>query len=231
MVPKIVSPFAWTGVLLSLWPDESNQHRYGSRIFLAGSLSLFCAAVSIAFVNDRLLLLLAVILPAYSAYGLLRIVPIEIRSESWKFPFRTLIFALIIAVLLRGSIPRVMNPVSSYDAKRILASDAVTKVLGSSKDKQSEVLSLSFDYYDMSSNLKTRYSLDWYGRGGMGKFSSLEKIHSEMKAIGRQYLLFDNSAPFNVVGLAENWPFSEDDIERYFEPVWKYEDAQLLRVR
>lgn len=231
LLPGIIWPFSLSGALLSLWPEKNDLGRYSSRILLAGSLAAFCAAVSIAFVNNRLLLMPAIILSVYSAHGLLRIVPADIKSDNWRLPLRIFVFALILAVLLRGAVSRVLNPVSDYDNKRILASSVIEKALGKSRQKQEDVLSLSFDYYDLGSRLKTRYSLDWYGREGMGKFTSVQKIHSEMKFRGRSYLLYDNSAPFNVAGLKANWPLPEDELNKYFELVWRHEDARLLRAR
>lgn len=226
---KIMAPFALSGIFLSLWVKDKSLVRHKSRILLLGSMCIYCIAVSIAFVNPRLLLLPSIVLSVYGAYGVMCAVPLTIQLDNWKFPLRLTSVALIFAILLRGGVPLVIKPLSDYDYKRALVSSAVNREAGANENTAAKVLSLSFDYYNLNSRLKRRYETKWFSE--VGKYSSLQKIHSEMRSNGFTFLLFDERAPVNVSGLDENWPFKEREILQYFEPIWEYEDARLLKTR
>jgi hypothetical protein len=177
----------------------------------------YTATICMAFPSTRLLLFTTVVLSMFAAFGLVAFVPHRLRlTFPHAVPIRTpCVVALTGWLVLAYTRPAVLHPLSEYDKTRIdvsrtLAQQGIRSV--------SEVLSFSFDYYDMTKPTKDRFALPWYATE-FRPYESVDDIARRMQRAGEQFLVFDDRAPRNVRGLKSIWPFDESDLRRCFEDV------------
>jgi len=227
----------WPSLLLSLWHADEEDRKdssgvYSCRMLLALTLIGYTFAICIAFLNSRLLLFPAILFSIYVAIGLTQIPPPLIWLGSRKLAFRSLFYcasiSLLLAMCVKGYIAR---PVSAYDLSRIEVSQRIYKLLPNDESRAQKVLSLSFDFYDLQSRLKTPYSMDWYKEGNDLSYSSFANIHSAMRKRGQQYLVFNGRAPNNVPGLSSSWPPNDFGFSDYFEEIYRSENAVIAKPR
>jgi hypothetical protein len=205
--------FSYVSILYSL--KHQRLRSYGLLFLL-----LFCAftaAIALAFLRERLLLFSTLILITSAAFGVLAIIPREIRvARATDLPVRRVVLALLIPFLLWTYLrPALTSPVSEYDRTKI----DVSGVLASERmERAHDVLSFSFDYYDLQSPTKDRFAMPWYEEG-FRPYASIADIAERMREAGQRYFVFDFRAPNNVRGLRDIWPFGDGELARDFRRV------------
>mgnify|MGYP000937369324 FL=1 len=214
---------AGAGMLLSLKHPVQRL----STLLVMGCVTAYVLAVSMAFVNNRLLLFCTPILLIYAAYAGCRLIPSRLPLVViHKYRIKSLILMTFALWLLWFHMrPVWQKPLSEYDERRILVSAVFNAMLDSPKPE--EVLAFSFDYYDLGSPTKDRYSIDWYDTSFV-PYASVGDIAERMRAANQRFLVFDRHAPRNVRGLDDLWPFDPNMTTNYFETVEIPTDAVTI---
>jgi len=177
----------------------------------------FTAAIAMAFVNSRLLLFSSLLLIVVAGYGADRFV-----SQLLRRPLRAFaLSALTSALALRYLLPIVVHPLDDYNRTVIRVSRALDDW---GMTESSQVLSFSFDYYNLNDPTKKRFEIPWYGRNFV-PYQSVDDVASRMSEAGQRFLVFDSKAPQNVPGLEEIWPFDGNELERRFRPAASFPGA------
>jgi 4-amino-4-deoxy-L-arabinose transferase-like glycosyltransferase len=204
---------AWGGLLFGLRHKRSRT----CALLLILVLVAFTAAICMAFPNERLLLFPALILSLTAGYAVVAFIPVRLSTAfSISLPLRAPLLVVLGFWLGWNYVrPAILHPLPEYDRTRI----EVSKVLGAQGvERSSSVLSLSFDYYDMTKRTKDRYALSWYATG-FEPYQSVQDVAERMRKAGQRYLVFDKRAPHNVRGLNSIWPFDPTQMAEYFDHI------------
>jgi hypothetical protein len=204
---------AYGGLLFSLRHRRSRNQV----LLLILVLVAFTAAVCMAFPSSRLLLFPTLILSLTAGYACIAFIPARLRLAFPRMlPLRTVVLVgLGLWLAWHHARPAILHPLSNHDRDRI----KVSRILAShGADRACSVLSLSFDYYDVTKRTKDLYALTWY-ETDFEPYQSVEDLAERMRRAGQRFLVFDNSAPRNVRGLESIWPFDESHMAERFEHI------------
>lgn len=217
---------AFAAILFSFKDDRLE----GQNLLLALLFLAFTSAICMAFTSARLLLFGGMVLAVFSAYGLFAFLPEHFRlAFSRAFPVRIPFLLVVVVWLLWNYVrPAVAHPLSEYDRNRIHVSQALA---AEGSGRASEVLSLSFDYYDATKPTKDRFCIPWYG-ANFEPYDSVGDIAQRMQTAGQRYFVYDERAPRSVRELRKIWPFEEEDLNTYFHPIAVFDDTvRVYRLR
>lgn len=206
---------------------------YRTRAFgllLALQLAAFALAVSMAFVDTRLVIFVTMLAAISAAVGLLLLSPRHFRlARGLAVPLRAGLAVLLSLWLAWEYVaPIVRRPMADDDRAKIAAFAALAQ---DGVRPASRVLSFYFDYYDLGSPTKDRYAIPWYVPG-FEPYRSVRDMVDRMKAAGQTHLVFDSRAPSTVPGLSTFWSEGAADLQQYFTEVRTgVESVSVYRLR
>ncbi len=214
---------AVAGWLLMLRRPQSR--RIG--ILLSLEFLCFALAVSMAFVNLRLLLYLTMLAAAFAAAALVRLLPRDAALAGRQLPVRTIASTALSFWLAWEYVkPLVRQPMPPRAAEIIAVSQAITKAGVPAR----QVLSLGFDYYDVASSTKDQYAISWYEPAFDG-YRSFADVASQMHRAGQTHLIVDATSPVVVRGLAAFWTTGRAELEQHFDQVAVVNGVRIYRLK
>ncbi len=193
--PFLLSPF---GIYFSF------KREFKKSLFLFLIFIFFTFSISMAFPSGRLLLPSLMILSIFSGVAFGKILKFKMKEVALILIFLFTFYSYIFPIL--------KNPISKFDKIKIEVSKVLHK---NGMKKADEVLSFSFEYYDLKRKTKDRFKIPWYYQGFKG-FKSLKDIYDFMRKDGEKFFLFDRNAPYTVKGVRGFWPFKKKELKRYF---------------
>lgn len=215
-------PFVFSGVIYSL----NQRYSRATNLLVPLVIALYASAISVAFVAERLLLLLVCFYSIYAAFGLWVLVPKRVPiGEGFYIAFRSMfISSSMFVIFWSGIVGKLRYPISDYDLGRINVSNKLHEI---GMVNSEEVLSFSFGYYDVNAPKKNRFSTPWYRPDFQG-FNAVNDIVSFMRKEGKIFLLVDSRVINNVKGLDRIWVPDNADINRSFDQVPVAADGAFL---
>ena len=208
LIPWPLNLLSLGGLILSTTQLDAKKH-----LFMYCVIAAYVFSISLAYTNERYLLVLSPILALYAASFLVQVLDFPFLRSRWLKISTVSVVAIY--VFNSGISNSLLSPLTEGDRTRLELSTFINTI---GVQKASEVLSFSFDYYDLSKRTKDRYDTPW-GSAGFHPYTSVQDIAARMRAAGQKILVFDSNSVNIVKGFSDIWPAGKSGFDQYFELV------------
>jgi hypothetical protein len=190
----------------------------------------YTAAISLLWLNSRFLIYVGMLLTIYASYGLVRVTRPGV--------FRLSVIGVVLGFIAWGGGIKnmVTTPVSEFNQGR---SELDQELRSAGMGEAAEVLSFSFELYDIQSPSKELFMTPWFGDNAdvahinesFKPYASVDDIAERMDRDHQRFLVYDNNAPKNVRGLDTIWPLPTAELRAHFDLISVQRGIWLWKLR